>query len=379
MSGLRITAICSVLVTAGAALAQPGPQGGIYSKPYINSDSPVRVGGYADIEFTYQAPAADGQPDYNTFNQHRLVPFFFAEVTPDLHFSAEIEYEYGGNVEKDGEIKVEYLVADYRFAGAFQFRAGIVLTPLGRFNLIHDSPINDLTDRPLVDRHIIPTTLSQAGAGFFGQVYPSDRATLDYEVYLVNGFDEGIIVDTLGTVRIRSGTGSLKEDNNRNKAVTARVNYSPRLGVDIGLSGHYGKYDDSGKDHLTLVAVDAMLRQGPLEAIFEMSQAAVERSHLGLSRQTQFGYYVQGNVHFLQDWLKPGSTFTGVLRWDYVDFSKKGLADDRLTRLTLGVNFRPVEKAVFKTDFQTNWKKAAYSSSNDREDYRFLASVALYF
>ncbi len=358
--------------------AQPGPRGGIYSKPYISGDNPVRMGGYADIEFIYDIPADASQSGANTFDQHRLIPFMFAEITDAMTFSTEIEYEHGGDVEKDGEIKVEYMIIDYRFTDPFQFRAGIVLSPLGRFNLVHDSPVNDLTDRPLVNRFIIPTTLSEAGAGLFGVAYPSDMAVFNYEVYVVNGFDEGIIVDTLGTVRVRSGRGSVKQDNNQNKSLVARTSYSPRLGLEIGLSAHHGKYDDGGTDNLTIVAIDAEFRRGPLELQLELAQVATERSHLGLSRQTQFGYYLQGNWHFLQDKLLAGSTFTGVIRWDWVDFGKKGDPDDKLARLTLGVNFRPVERAAFKLDLQTNWRESP-GAPNARQDHRVLASVATYF
>jgi len=375
-----VVAAIVCLGAAGGALAQPGPRGGIYDKPYIGGDNPVRVGGYVDMEFKYDSPADSGESSASTFDQHRLIPFLFAEVTPDLHFSAEIEYEHGGNVENGGEIKVEYMVVDYRFTDAVQARTGILLSPLGRFNLVHDSPLNDLTDRPLVSRVIIPTTLSEAGVGLFGVAYPSQLSVFNYEVYLVNGFDEGVIADTLGTVRVRGGRGSVKKDNNQNKAIVARFAYSPRLGIDFGLSAHHGKYDDAGLDNLTIVAADVQVRRGPAELEFEYAQAATERSHLmlGLPRQTQNGYYLQGNLHFLQDRLQKGSTFTGVIRWDWINFGSKGTPDDKFSRLTFGVNFRPVEKAVIKTDFQTNWKESP-GGSNERQDHRILASVALYF
>lgn len=365
-------AVVGLLLQASVISAQPGPAGGIYSKPYLSGDeAAVKVGGYIDMEFKYDVSGN------STFDQHRLIPFFFAEVTPDLHFSSEIEYEHGGNVDNGGEVKVEYAVVDYRFTDAFQLRTGIVLTPLGRFNLVHDSPVNDLTDRPLVDRNIIPTTLSEAGVGLFGVAYPSEMSVLNYEVYLVNGFDDGMIRSD-STVRIRSGRGSQKSDNNRNKSLAARVNYSPRLGVDVGLSAYTGTYDDADEDRLTIVALDTDVRWGPLEAQAEYAQATIERSHLGLPRQTQRGYFLQGNVHFLQDRLKPGSTFTGVVRWDAVDYGRRGTPDNEEARLTFGVNYRPVEKAVFKTDFQFNWSKVP-GGELVPQDERILASVAVYF
>ena len=72
------------------------------------------------------------------------------------------------------------------------WRGGLILTPLGKLNLIHDSPLLDLTDRPLVSRLIIPTTLTDAGMGFFGTLYPSELSKLDYEIYVTNGVFHGL-------------------------------------------------------------------------------------------------------------------------------------------------------------------------------------------
>src|SRR2546427_4240472 len=68
------------------------------------------------------------------------------------------------------------------------FRAGIVLLPVGKFTLLHDSPLNDLSDRPLVATAIIPSTLSETGAGFYGTFYPTRLSKLDYELYVTQGF-----------------------------------------------------------------------------------------------------------------------------------------------------------------------------------------------
>ena len=380
MSNVRViwVTVLMTLANVSPGHCQKGPAGGILDKPYLQGENPVRVGGYVDMEYEYTAQALDGTPDDNTFDQHRLVPFLYAEITPAMHFSTEIEYEHGGNVDAGGEIKIEYMVLDYRFAETFNFRTGIILSPLGRFNLVHDSPVNDLTDRPLVDLQIIPSTLSEAGAGFYGTVYPSAMSVLDYEVYVVNGFDGGVIGGSDSLVRIRGGRGSLKADNNADKSLVARLNYSPFLGLGFGLSTHVGRFDDSGASLLTVVAVDGEYRRGPLELQGELAQLETDRDHLGLDRQTQRGYMLQANYHFLQNRLLPSSTFTGVVRYDWVDFGVKGSPDERISRLTFGLNFRPVEKAVFKTDFQTNWRKAP-GAETERENYRFFASVAAYF
>ena len=84
-------------------------------------------------------------------------------------------------------MQLEFAQLDYLITEPVNLRAGIILMPVGKFNLLHDSPLNDLPDRPMVDRLVIPTTWFEAGAGIYGTFYPSALSKLDYELYAVNG------------------------------------------------------------------------------------------------------------------------------------------------------------------------------------------------
>ncbi len=265
--------------------------GGIYDKPYIRRAGRATVlGGYMDHELEW---AEDGD---KTFDQHRFLPFIYSEVTDRIHISAEIEYEHGGLVkgkgDTDGEIKLEFATFDFLIDEWLNIRGGVILSPLGKFNLIHDSPINDLTDRPMVDRQIIPTSLSESGMGIYGTLYPTDLSLLGYEIYVVNGFNNGIIRD--GDIRIRSGRGSQKNDNNEDKAIAARVNLSPKLGIDLGASVHTGDYDDEGKHNLTIFALDGAYTRGALDLLGEYARAEIDierliyRTPQGLSKDITF-------------------------------------------------------------------------------------------
>ena len=130
------------------------------------------------------------------------------------------------------------------------FRGGIILSPLGRFNLAHDSPTNELTDRPLVSTEIIPTALSEAGMGFYGAWYPTGQSRVTYEVYGVNGFGDGVILGDPEGTRISAGKGNL-EDNNNRPAWVGRIGFSPAASKEIGLSVHTGPYKhlDGGGSH----------------------------------------------------------------------------------------------------------------------------------
>ena len=221
----------------------PPAFGGVYDKPFLRRfGRNTYLGGYVDLEYK------DTEDTGRTFDQHRLIPFIYSDITDNLKFATEIEFEHGGpdNSQSDGEVKVEFATMDYLLAEWANFRGGIVLSPLGKLNLVHDSPLQDLTDRPLVDTNIFPTTLSEAGAGFYGSFYPTSTGKIDYELYAVNGFDGGgdiasAIASKINVNKgIRDARGSQKSDNNDNLSYVGRLAFSPWLGAEIGTSLHRG-------------------------------------------------------------------------------------------------------------------------------------------
>jgi len=372
----RIFLVFPLLLTPTLSLAQDAPRqeqaGGINDKPYITRIGEAAIlGGYLDMEFEWTE-------DGSTFDQHRFVPFITGYVSERVTVSAEIEFEHGGNPDKDGEVKLEYAVADFRFTEAFQFRGGVILSPLGSFNLLHDSPLNDLTARPVVSRQIIPSTLSESGMGFFGTAYPSESSVIAYQVYLVNGFNEGII-DGDGKLRIRGGRGSQKQDNNKDKALAARFGFSPTLGTNVGLSVHTGNYDAADEHRLTIGALDAKLTFGALEIQGEvaLAEASIDQDANPTTAETQSGAYAQVNYHVLHDKLLQGSVVTLVARGDWLDLDRDREGDQE-EGFTLGANFRPTEETVFKFDYNWTWKTPVMGDRGEVEN-RFFFSLATYF
>ncbi|MFP6645721.1 MAG: porin [Candidatus Latescibacterota bacterium] len=345
-----LAALCAA-ASATFAADRPAVQGGVYDKPYLRQTTGgTTVGGYIDHELFWNDKA-------KTFDQHRFIPFLFSEVSDRIYVAAEIEFEHGGNVGGDGEIKLEFATLDIAFHEAVSLRGGVILSPLGRFNLIHDSPLNDLTNRPLMAREIVPTTLSESGMGLFGTFYPSEAAVMGYELYVVNGFDEA------AATRLRSGRGSQKLDNNEEKSIVGRLNYSPSLGLDLGGSFHVGAYDDSGEDNLSIFAVDASWNRGPLDMRGEYATASID----GADEDSRSGYYAQVAYHFLPGSLSfPNSTFTVAARYDHIDL---GASDE--TRTTVGLNFRPEEGTVIKLDYEI------YDRDDDSNG--LILSLASYF
>lgn len=368
----------------------------IYAKPFVSAPK-ATLGGYMDFETNFLTHPNLTRSQTTNFEVARFIPFIYSDITDRIKVAAEIEIEHGGpnNVGPAGEIKIEFATLDYLITEPLNFRAGIVLMPVGKFNLLHDSPLNDLTDRPLVSRLIIPSTWFEPGLGLYGTLYPTRLSKLDYEIYAVNGFAAvpGAITDSGG---LRDARGFTKTDNNTNKGVVGRVAFSPILGIEVAGSGAYATYNADNDRHLILYAVDWTLQRGPFELIGEAALARIEDNFTGgtVGPAGMRGYYIQGNYHFLPDFLKrwapshftDASTFTAVVRWDDVDTD----TDDRtlatggnrreLQRITVGLNFRPVEDTVFKFDYQFNSQLNTNVANGARIDGNgFLFSVATYF
>ena len=176
--------------------------------------------------------------------------------------------------------------------------------------------------------------------GIYGTVYPGDVGVLDYELYVVNGFNEGVVTS------MRSGRGSQKSDNNDQKSLTGRINFSPLIGVQMAGSFHVGAYDDAGDHNLGIYAVDANFNRGPFEVRGEWAMATVD----GAAHDERTGYYAQVGYHFGAGTLEafPHSIFTASLRYDSIDL---GASEER--RTTLGLNWRPVEETAVKLDYES--------------------------
>jgi len=362
----------------------------IYAKPFLSAPKAI-IGGYVDVMYNNLSRQNLDNPSRHSFGQQRLVPFIYADITDRIKFAAELEFERGGpNAPQgtDGSMSVEFAQLDYLVNGAINTRAGLLLMPVGKFNLLHDSPLNDLVDRPMVSRIIIPSTWFEAGAGIYGSLYPTSQSKLDYEVYAVNGMSQtaGAITD-LG---VRGARGSVSRDRDDNKAVVGRVAFSPILGIEVAGSGFHGQYKQSagavGTGRISIFALDWTLQRGPFEIIGESAWSRISNNNATgnagnpIGPAGMQGYYIQGNYHFMPEFLKKwapshftdASTFTAVVRWEQVDTD----TDDRtrttntfgnrreLERLTLGLNFRPIPDTVFKFDWQFNSQKNAQGLVN---------------
>lgn len=361
--------VCSIIVlcaaTACASVAQdtlapPPVKGGMYDRPYLlRPSSRIAIGGY--VETLLKSEWVEGIHEALSFEARRFNIFLFSAISPSVKLTSELEFEHGTE-----EIKLETALIDVEFSDALNVRAGILLSPLGKFNLAHDSPRNDFTDRPLVSTGIIPSTLSEVGFGLFGSFYPGDNDRITYEAYLVNGLTDGIILNGDGTTIPAGRPRAFDGDNNASPSFVVRTAWIADQGFEFGLSLHSGLYNSFKSDGLvidakrgvTIVAADGEGEIGRFRFQGEFARAKIDipPSLIGLFAATQQGLYAQATYRLLESVLPqfPGSVLSLGARYDVIDLDAH-IRGSNASRLTLGANLRLTPDTVFKLGYQQNW------------------------
>ncbi|MCH2466139.1 MAG: hypothetical protein MK237_09580, partial [Gemmatimonadetes bacterium] len=157
-------------------------QQGIYDRPFIGSVSSTSLGGYVEGNTNYFVE--EGVTEGFSMELRRFNIFLYSAISSRVRFLSELEFEHGTE-----EIALETALVDFQFRPSLVLRAGIILPPIGYLNQNHDSPKWDFVDRPLVTTDIIPSTLSEVGAGVYGR---GGRGSLlfSYDIYLTNGLGQ---------------------------------------------------------------------------------------------------------------------------------------------------------------------------------------------
>ena len=360
---------------------RPFVRGGVYDKPFENRlGSRTAFGGYAEAHARFER--ADGAAEESGFEAKRFNLFASARVSDVIRFASELEFEDGGR-----EIKLEFAAIDLRIHPAFALRGGMVLSPLGRFNLSHDSPLNEFTDRPLVSTGILGVALSEPGFGALGQLRVGQHGRVTYEAYATNGFHDGLITGAEDGTRIPLGRGNF-EDNNGSPAFVGRVAWSPRPSLELGISAHHGAYnvfeiegvqvDDRRSATIAVLDFDAAIAGFKVQGEAATASVQIPPGLIGIYASSQRGAFVEVVREFGRGLVRtlPQSTFAAKLRWDTVDFNT-AIPGDSQMQFTAGVNFRPTRESVLKFDFVRGRARDEFNNASERAG--FLLSLATYF
>jgi len=379
--------------TSADSARTPFQRGGIYDRPYIlKLGGNTAIGGYAEMNSNYARQ--DGIAEGFSFENRRFNVFLYSAISERVKFTSELEFEHGTE-----EIALETALVDVLLATPVNLRAGILLSPIGRFNIAHDSPRYNVIDRPLVSTQIIPATLSEVGAGFFGAFYLTSFDRLTYEIYAVNGLSDGVVLGSGEGTRISAGKSeeAFGEDNNGSPALTGRLAYNPRFGGEIGISFYAGRYntyqiegapvDDPRRVRLFALDADYRWRRWHFrgEAALARVDTPTDQVDNDLFAERQRGFYGEGNYTFLRRPLfgMPEAAVSLFSRYDMIDlnagdFDKTGQnIGDATRRLTSGIAFRPTSDTTIRLSYWRQWQDDRFNNRGHRMNVQF--GVATYF
>ena len=343
--------------------------------------SSTSLGGY--IGFKYTLPVDQDDTTFSSFTIPRFVLFLHSTLTERISFSTELEIENVGvntldNFRFRGEVVLEFAAMDFELTDWLSLRSGVVLVPIGKLNVVHDDPVQDFAERPLVTTFLIPTTWFEPGVGVFGEKLLGEDALIRYEAYAIQGLTNRI--DSSGG--LRGARAPMSFDVNDNKGLVGRLSVEPFLGLELGFSGYMGYYDPAGIRSISMMALDVTWRRGPLELVGEAIQVSLERGFNDVGEvvpTAMRGAFLEGHYHLYLDGLKKykgmkSPHITLMARADWVETDVKKTEEDRL-RLSGGFNFRPIEDMVLKFEYHRDLEGFSETVMDDR----FVISTALSF
>jgi hypothetical protein len=244
----------------------------------------VRLGGYGSMRYeTNNVKSGNNIPggSANGFTFRRLVLTTDARPTSRLRIYSEVEFERLLEIESEksvsaapgeltfkqttegnpgGAIELEQAWGQYDFAKNHGFRGGIMLVPVGRFNLLHDDDYWDIPRRTLTDRDgpVLPVKSAwrDLGAGFVGSWNIGKTGKIDYQVMALNGASLDFNVEhELNTTSGAPGSAELVlnselklgsgffDGSKSTSAFAWRAAYSPNLHGEFAFSGYRGSYN----------------------------------------------------------------------------------------------------------------------------------------
>ena len=266
-----------------------------------DGETRLPVAGYMDLHFNKDRGDAF-RPDF-----HRFVLLFGHSFSNRIKFWSELELEHslleGG--EHTGEVALEQAYLDFLIKPQVNFRAGMLLAPIGIINERHEPPAFNGVERPFVETLIVPSTWREIGFGLTGDLGRGFR----YRAYLTSSLNAARFDAEAG---ITEGRTAGFNASFRNPAKMARLEYAGLRRLTLGTSfysGHTGFNTPGVNPRVTLAEFDGRysFRRFDLRGLFAQTwiSRTAELNRLlqlqsgvnpNVARQLR-GYYLEPAVH----------------------------------------------------------------------------------
>lgn len=341
-----------------------------------NQNNSLSIGAYAQVDFN-QDFGGDTR-ETGKLDVHRMVLSLGYRFKSKTSFFTEIEFEHVK------EVFIEQAFLNHRFNKHLNFKAGLLLIPMGIINEYHEPTTYNGVERPNVDNKIVPTTWREIGAGFTGRF---DEASLKYQLYVVNGFSgyngSGVLQGSNG---LRNGRQKGAESFVSHANFSGKLDYYGLRSLKLGLSGYFGKSQSSMFDGLlksdkaavatadsslidiAMVGLDARYVTGGLELRGQYIISTLGNTDqyneftgkdLGSAMQ---GFYVEAGYDVLHGKGK-SNQFVPFVRYEQYNTHHKTETIEQndafnVSEVIVGVGWRIGKGAVLKTDVQFTKSKA---------------------
>ena len=322
-------------------------------------DGSMPMSGYMEMHVNH-----DGL-NPTTLDFHRFVLNLGHMFGDRVRFWSELELEHGlveGGA-PTGELELEQAYLDFLIDPRFNFRAGVLLTPVGIINERHEPTAFHGVERPFVDEVILPTTWFAAGGGLVGDL----GGGLSYKTYVMSSMDGSLFSAEEG---FREGRQKSFLENARNLAWVGRVDYGPLPGMNLGASFWTGETGFHLRDldaRLRIFEFDGRVRFDRFEArgqfaVTHLGQAsevnaAIRRSagiNPNIARGMR-GFYLEGSSSLVPSGFS--HDLVGFYRYENFDTQyrmPRGFFPlsrfDRSAHI-LGLSYFPHPDVVLKVDY----------------------------
>ena len=383
--------------TAGSTLAagqNDNEPKNLSSEILDRKEDKLVFGGYGQIDFS--KPYTKGISQNSSLDVSRLILSMGYNFSSRTSFFSEIEFEHVR------EVFVEQAFINHSFFDYLNFRAGLMIVPMGIINEYHEPPTFNGVNRPTVDNIIVPTTWREIGLGFTGRFI---EPGIKYQFYLFSGFS-----GYDGTKGLINGEKFLRDARQRGARSTmtspdfsAKIDYFGIPGLKVGLSGYFGKTESALFRNLDRSDNTATARADSSVIGITMAGADARYNTGGLSMRGEFILSVQSNTSEYNTFTgnNAGSRTIGMyaeISYDvlhsfnseyrlipffrYENYDTHFRVEPEITRLdnyrvneyVFGVGLKLAEGAMLKADMQI-----AKPDSDEAARKTFNAGVALWF
>lgn len=333
----------------------------------------VSIGGYGEFLYSKNARTDEAGKDSglnDKIDSVRQIIYAGYKFNDKFVFNSEIEFEHAGN---GGNVYTEFATIDYLHNPMLNFKAGLMLIPMGIYNEMHEAPTFLATTRPLTETHIMPSTWRENGAGIFGQV-----GDFSYKLYGVSSLNaasdpsSGAKSPNFSSQGFRNGRQKGAEAIANEFSGVLRIDYNGITGSTFGVSAYYGRSGQADlAPHETTIAdmhADIKIRGLYLRSVVSFAnltqayQLRTAATSMGPAEQ-MYGAYVEVGYDIFR-FFDINQELYPHLRAEKIDTQYKvatgNLFDARYeqTVLTFGLAYKPIRQIIAKIDYSIYSNKA---------------------